>query len=609
MAAATQTLKIIIDAQNKASAAFKQLGTQFETINKQEKNLKKSLENFEPTFRRMAATGAVALGAIGTAFIKFGQEGAQSQAVALGFQRMTESIGADADEIVEALKRASGGTISETDLMLTANKAMALGVANNTEDFTALMEVARNKAQIMGLSVEQAFNDLSTGIGRGSVMILDNLGITTTAAKAQEQYAAQIGKAVDELTEAEQKQALFNIVIEQGQAEIEKMGGVTTTSAEKLQALGAQFADMRSTIGEALLPALEALVQALTPIIEKISEFASENPQLFATLMGVAAALAAVVTVVGLLGLALPAIITGFAVLFSPITLIVVALTALAAAVYIVIKNWDFIKEKAAEVWGAIKETIGGVLESIGTAIGAAFDWYVSYITGIFETIKTVIETAMYFIVGLIALILDAFFPEWQTKLGMMRDAFVEIWNGIKESIGGILDTMKGYLQAFLSKASEVFQGVANIAAGAWDHVRQAFDSAKEGIAGAVDFIQEKVQPMLDMLTKITDAAKKAASAIKDAFNKVVDKGKDVIGGRASGGAVSSGQPYMVGENGAEMFMPSTAGRIVPNSRLAGFGGSSVIVNINGNMFADEDDMAERVGDRIVRLVQDNIRI
>jgi hypothetical protein len=41
-------------------------------------------------------------------------------------------------------------------------------------------------------------------------------------------------------------------------------------------------------------------------------------------------------------------------------------------------------------------------------------------------------------------------------------------------------------------------------------------------------------------------------------------------GGRASGGSVSGGTPYLVGEQGPEMFMPSSSGTIVPNGSLGG---------------------------------------
>jgi hypothetical protein len=50
--------------------------------------------------------------------------------------------------------------------------------------------------------------------------------------------------------------------------------------------------------------------------------------------------------------------------------------------------------------------------------------------------------------------------------------------------------------------------------------------------------------------------------------------------GRAGGGAVNKDQPYMVGEKGPEMFVPSGSGKIVPNNQLA----SPQPVNVNFNI-------------------------
>lgn len=56
------------------------------------------------------------------------------------------------------------------------------------------------------------------------------------------------------------------------------------------------------------------------------------------------------------------------------------------------------------------------------------------------------------------------------------------------------------------------------------------------------------------------------------AFNPPVDY-------RASGGPVSAGSPYVIGERGPELFVPSQSGRVVP---AGSFGGSSnVVVNVN----------------------------
>ena len=40
--------------------------------------------------------------------------------------------------------------------------------------------------------------------------------------------------------------------------------------------------------------------------------------------------------------------------------------------------------------------------------------------------------------------------------------------------------------------------------------------------------------------------------------------------GKAGGGPVSGGMPYLVGEQGPEIFMPNTSGSIVPNGRFGG---------------------------------------
>jgi hypothetical protein len=56
------------------------------------------------------------------------------------------------------------------------------------------------------------------------------------------------------------------------------------------------------------------------------------------------------------------------------------------------------------------------------------------------------------------------------------------------------------------------------------------------------------------------------------------------LGARAMGGPVSSGSPYVVGEQGPELFVPHASGTIVPNNKMGGGSGSGsggVTVNYN----------------------------
>ena len=50
---------------------------------------------------------------------------------------------------------------------------------------------------------------------------------------------------------------------------------------------------------------------------------------------------------------------------------------------------------------------------------------------------------------------------------------------------------------------------------------------------------------------------------------------------REKGGAVTQGKPFIVGEKGAELFVPNQSGNIVPNNKLMAGGAVNVTFNIN----------------------------
>jgi len=52
-----------------------------------------------------------------------------------------------------------------------------------------------------------------------------------------------------------------------------------------------------------------------------------------------------------------------------------------------------------------------------------------------------------------------------------------------------------------------------------------------------------------------------------------------IAGARASGGPVDAGAPYLVGEQGPELFMPSSSGQIAPNSAL-GSARPQIVLNV-----------------------------
>jgi hypothetical protein len=81
-----------------------------------------------------------------------------------------------------------------------------------------------------------------------------------------------------------------------------------------------------------------------------------------------------------------------------------------------------------------------------------------------------------------------------------------------------------------------------------------------------------------------------------------------VLPGRANGGPVSSGQTYMVGERGPELFVPGRSGTIVANDKIGG-GSTNVVVNVDakGSSVEGNEQGANQLGRVISAAVQSEL--
>jgi len=175
-----------------------------------------------------------------------------------------EQFGVDADAMIKKLKEVSGGTITSTDLIKSANKAMALGVTTDIGQMAKLLEVARIRARSMGIDTSEAFDNLATGLGRVSPLILDNLGI---------KIPAGFDKMTEGMTEAEKKQALLNIVLADGAKLLAQTGKLTNTTAEDFQAFETSLVELGTAFGEFAVKYVAPAVKELTKFLDSITNF------------------------------------------------------------------------------------------------------------------------------------------------------------------------------------------------------------------------------------------------------------------------------------------------------------------------------------------------
>jgi len=149
------------------------------------------------------------------------------------------------------------------------------------------------------------------------------------------------------------------------------------------------------------------------------------------------------------------------------------------------------------------------------------------------------------------------------------------VFDRISDSIDGALNAMPALDQAMTS-----------FAAGAMNSVTTAFTDAITGAKSFGAAMSNLAKTVVDSLIKMLIQyyiTKPLFDAITMGFGSLGTGGGAGAsgGGKAIGGSVQAGKPYMVGERGAELFVPNQSGSIVPNGKVGGGGGVVVNQTIN----------------------------
>jgi predicted nucleic acid-binding Zn-ribbon protein len=155
--------------------------------------------------------------------------------------------------LLDNLTKATAGTVDDLKLMQTAVKA---------ENFRIPMDVlakgldfAQRRAQATGESVDYMVDSFVTGLGRESVKILDNLGISTIELNAKTKELGSMAEAVGQIMDEEFK----------------KVGERVTTTSMKVDQQRASITNLKTEIGEKLLPVYSAFLDNTNKGLGKIN--------------------------------------------------------------------------------------------------------------------------------------------------------------------------------------------------------------------------------------------------------------------------------------------------------------------------------------------------
>jgi len=491
-------------------------------------------------------------------------------AVAVSFGAQSVKAFAEAEAAQLKLQDAYDKFPSLADGNIEALRALNTELANKTryddDAFAAaqatLAQYGLNQTQLEQLSPLVADYAAKTGVDLG------------TAAQQVGKAMLGQGKALKNVginfKDAGSTGANFNQVMA---GLSDKVGGFANkdaqTAAGKTEMLKNKFGEIQETVGGALMPALSGLADVLLKVVGFIERNATVIVPAAAAIAALAAAVwlsnaafAAQSAIMAAGGLAaylktLPIVkaataawtgvqwLLNAALSANPLTLVVIAIAALVAAIVIAYKK---------------SETFRAIVDGALRAVGGAFTWLKEKAIAAFNWIKT---KGWDFLVTVIK----------NSPLGLMVRGAFAAFRWLRDKIGGAVTWIKGK----------------------WD-----------GFVGFIKGLPERLsafgQTIVDVLTWPFKTAFNGIAALWNNtvgnISFTVPSWVPIIGGNgfsmpqipmlAEGGIVTRPTLAVIGEAGPEA--------VVPLSRYGGAGGgTTIVVNVNGSTLASDRDIATAV--------------
>lgn len=206
------------------------------------------------------------------------QQGVELARQGEGIRNAFERLGRG--DILDGLREATHGTVTDLELMKAAVKFNDFNLP--LEELGTMLAFAQQKAKDTGQSVDYMVDSIVTGLGRKSLMILDNLGLSANEIKEKMKDTGDMTKAVGEII----RQQMANA------------GDYVETAADRAAKADVDLKNAMEELGRTLLPlqeqgvsmwtslkigAIELLNEGLKPLVPAVVELKDSMSDMFDT--------------------------------------------------------------------------------------------------------------------------------------------------------------------------------------------------------------------------------------------------------------------------------------------------------------------------------------
>ncbi|MDL2092783.1 phage tail tape measure protein [Proteus mirabilis] len=370
--------------------------------------------------------------------------------------------------------------------------------------------------------------------------------------------------------------------LKQAKGEAQKVAGTMTDNLSgDMKNLQSAWEDLGIQIFDGIDSPLRQISQSITRVISKVGVWMKENSELAKTLTMIGLAIAGIITTLGILSLSIAAMLgplaaaklslsilgikggSALTLLLKPIKLlgsaflglgkamlanpILLVIAAIAAAVYLIYKNWDTIGPYVYKVWDTVKRY---------TAIA----WQ-----ALKDTIKSAWEAIKYIFfnwtpLGLIIKHWDSIVSYTQTTWTMIKTKISDVWEGIKT-------TLKNGWNHIVKSVQETWETIKTTISTKWNEIVEDTKALPaKFLQFGSDLIDAIIQGIKNKWTDFKNSIGELATAAKEALTPEFMKSNDpkvqsaldsynsnFAGMYDSGGYIPRGKFGIAGENGPEI--------------------------------------------------------
>ncbi len=504
--------------------------------------------------------------------VKLGQTTFPELASAMGSVIPTAvAMGVSQEELFGSMATLTGVTGSASEVT-TQLKGVLQGFLSPSADMTAQMEAlgyASGDAMIEALGLQGSLETLKTAVD-GDTLALGNL---FGSSEAQTAIFAMVGEQAENLTE--KTLAMSNAT----GAATEAFDLMNSTDMARWNQATQTFKNLGIVLGQSLMPAITPIIEKVNQLVAQFSAWASENPELVASIFKITAGLAALVIGGLAVQLAVQKIYAGFLMVkkgielaklgvnvfsssFKLLTPNIAVITAIAGAIWYVCTHLEDVRAFIENAFGsealAYFDGFVALVQWVGEAISESFHNVMLMCADIGERIReglaTGIEAVLSFGEGIgnfvsnsIELLMSlgeyltiAFVTTWETGWLMITSSWEVIKTifsaGVEAAIGFLSGILDFILNVFTSSWSTAWQMVQTLFGGVMDTIGIYVQTGIEVFNGLIQFItgvftgnwQQAWEGIKSIFSGVFDGIKSICSSV---MNTIISAINTVIGG------------------------------------------------------------------------------